>query len=393
MCTRNANKLFNFFKTAVSINQRLNIVRLMSVLIALLLLAGCGPTTAELEEVDYAPQANSDWPTSTPNEEGIDPKLVAELYYNASQMENIYSLLLFKNGYLVAEDYFNIGSPTQQVNIHSVTKSINSALVGLALEEGCLTSLDQKMMGFFPELETRIRDPRKRDITIRQMLQMRAGYPWEEASPEGTELLFGGFHEADLVNVPLVRDPGSDAEYSNLTSHLLGIIVARACETDLKTFADEHLFAPLGIEEGFWQVDWDGNYLGFSDIDLSAHDLAKFGLLYLNEGEYNGVQIIPAEWVHDSLQIYSEDVWKYRVGRNWDDNAYGYQWWSIRAGDHRYNLAWGHGGQQIVLLDALDMMIVVTVDPLHLQHGDEPWQLEKASLNLVANFIADLPSE
>jgi CubicO group peptidase (beta-lactamase class C family) len=160
--------------------------------------------------------------------------LMAELYYNASQMENIYSLLVFKNGYLVAEDYFNDGSPTQQVNIHCVTKSINSALVGLALEEGCLTSLDQKMMEFFPEFDNRLRDPRKRDITIRQMLQMRAGYPWEEATAEGTDLLFSGFHEADLVNVPLAKDPGSEAFYSNLTSHLLGIIVARACETDLK---------------------------------------------------------------------------------------------------------------------------------------------------------------
>ena len=364
----------------------------LSVLVFLFLLVGCGgPSAAELAAVDYTPRADGQWPTSTPDAEGLDPGLMAELYANAAEMENIYSLLVFKNGYLVAEDYFNGGSPTQQVNIHSVTKSINSALVGLALEEGCLTSLDQKMMAFFPEFENRIRDPRKRDITIRQMLQMRAGYPWEEATAEGTELLFTGFHAADLVNVPLARDPGSRAAYSNLTAHLLGLIVARACETDLKSFADEHLFGPLGIDEGFWQVDWDGNYLGYSDIELTAYDLAKFGLLYLDDGKYNGEQIIPAGWVHDSLQTYSENVWTVRVGRNWDDNAYGYQWWSIRAGNHRYNLAWGHGGQQIVLLDDLDMMIVVTVDPLHLQHGDEPWRLEKSSLNLVANFVASLP--
>ncbi|MCB9423141.1 MAG: serine hydrolase [Ardenticatenaceae bacterium] len=359
----------------------------------MVVLVGCGSSAAELDAVDYTPQSGGMWEISTPEEQGLDPELVAELYYNASQMENIYSLLVFKNDYLVAEDYFNGGSADQQVNIHSVTKSINSALVGLALEEGCLTSLDQKMMEFFPEFDNRIRDPRKRDITIRQMLQMRAGYPWEEASPEGTELLFSGFHTADLVNVPLVYDPGSGAAYSNLTAHLLGLIVARACETELKTFADEHLFGPLGIEEGFWQTDWDGDYLGYSDIDLSAHDLAKFGLMYLNDGEFNGTQIVPAEWVHDSLQIYSEDVWTVRVGRNWDDNGYGYQWWSIRAGDYRYNLAWGHGGQQIVLLDDLDMMIVVIVDPLHLRHGDEPWKLEKSSLNFVADFVASLPGQ
>ncbi|MFN2223537.1 MAG: serine hydrolase domain-containing protein, partial [Candidatus Promineifilaceae bacterium] len=209
--------------------------------------------------------------------------------------------------------------------------------------------------------------------------------------PELFELLATGFRPRNLVDVPLVRDPGSGFDYSNLTSHLIGLIVARACDTDLKSFAQEHLFSPLGIEPSFWQTDWEGNYLGYSDIHLSAYDLAKYGLMYLNDGQYQGKQIVPADWTHESRQIYSENAWKIRVGRNWDDNGYGYQWWSIRAGDYRYNLAWGHGGQQIALIDDLDMVIVVVADPLHLQWGDEPWRLEKANLNLVANFVASLP--
>ena len=75
----------------------------------------------------------------------------------------------------------------------------------------------------------------------------------------------------------------------------------------------------------------------------------------------------------------------------YDDNGYGYQWWSIRAGDYRYSLAWGHGGQQIALIDDLDMVIVLTADPLHLQWGDKPWRLEKGNLNLIADFVASLP--
>lgn len=364
-----------------------------SLLLILSVLAGCGPSPGDLAAVDYTPLPGDVWETSAPADQGLDPKPVAELYYNASKMDNIYSLLVFKNDYLIAEDYFNIGSAEQQVNIHSVTKSITSALVGIALDHGCLTSLDQKMMDFFPELDDRVTDPRKKQITIRQMLQMRAGYPWEESTAQLFELLYSGFRPSTLVDVPLVRDPGSDFEYSNLTSHLLGMIVARACETDLKSFAQGHLFTPLGVEPGFWQTDWEGYYLGFSDIHLTAHDLAKFGLMYLNHGEYRVAQIVPADWVHDSLQIYSQNAWKFRVGRNWRDNGYGYQWWSVQAGDYRYNLAWGHGGQQIVLLDELEMVIVVTVDPLHGQHGDGPWKLERASLNLVADFIASLPGE
>jgi CubicO group peptidase (beta-lactamase class C family) len=382
-------------KIAMNCSKRLKDILLLftSAVLFLPVMVGCGPSPADLAAVDYTPTPGSDWKTSTPQEQGLDPNLVARLYYNASRLKTIYSLLVFKNGYLIGEHYFHIGSPEQQVNIHSVTKSITSALVGIALEQGCLSSLDQKMIEFFPELNDRITDPRKKQITIRQMLQMRAGYPWEESTAELFDLLFSGFRPSTLIDVPLVRDPGADFEYSNLTSHLLGIIVARACKTDLKSFAQEHLFAPLGIKPGFWQADWEGYYLGFSDLHLSANDLAKFGLLYLNGGKYNGTQIVPAAWVHDSLQTYSHNAWKFRVGRNWRDNGYGYQWWSVRAGDHRYHLAWGHGGQQIALLDELDMAIVVTVDPLHKQHGGGPWKIEKSNLNLVADFLASLPSD
>ena len=361
----------------------------LSVMVVLVL-AGCARPAIDTSAVNYEPTSKV-WPISTPAEEGLDPDLVAQLYYNASQLPTVYSLLVFKNDKLIAEYYFNDGAPNFQVNIHSVTKSFTSALVGIAIEDGCIDSVDQKMMDFFPEYRDQITDPRKFDITVQQLLQMRAGYPWEESTDELMNLLVTGFHNDTLVTVPLVRDPGKDAEYSNLSSHILGLIVARACDTDLKTYAQEKLFGPLGIAPGFWQKDWDGNYLGFSDINLSSTDLAKFGLLYLNDGKYNGQQIVPAEWVEDSLQSYSKRPWKVRVGSNWKANEYGYQWWSVKAGNYRYNLAWGHGGQQIAVLDDLDMVIVLLVDPLHLQWGDEPWKIEKGNLNLIADFVASLP--
>ena len=359
---------------------------------ALCLLAGCGgPTLEELQAIDYRPVSDNVFEVSTPERENMDPMRIARLYYDASKLKNAYSVLVLKNGKLIGEKYFNEGAVDQQLNIHSVTKSFTSALVGIALERGELKSLDQKMMEFFPEFADRIRDPRKNEITIRQLLQMRAGYPWEESTEQLLNLLLTGFHTDTLVEVPLVRDPGTDFDYSNLSSHILGLILARASGTDLKSYAQEHLFEPLGVEPGFWQQDWDGNILGFSDLHLTARDLAAFGLLYMNEGRYNGRQIVPAEWVQDSLQIYSRNAWKIRVGKNWGDPCYGYQWWSVQAGNHRYHMAWGHGGEQIILLKDLDMIIVVTADPLHLQHGGGPWRKEKASLNLVADFVASLP--
>ena len=144
-----------------------------------------------------------------------------------------------------------------------------------------------------------------------------------------------------IVHFPLVNDPGTEFEYSNLTSDWLGMIVARACATDLKSFAQEYLFGPLDVGVGAWTQDRDGYYMGHGEIQFTARDMAKFGLLYANEGEYDGEQILSADWVRDSFETYSENAWAYRVGRNFKDIGYGYQWWSARSGDYRYNLAWG----------------------------------------------------
>ena len=272
-----------------------------------------------------------------------------------------------------------------------MTKSYTGAFVGLAIEEGCIPSVGEPMMSYFPELEARVRDPRLMDVTVEHLLQMRAGYAWEESYAEGYDLLFEGFRPSSLLRVPLVRDPGTGGDYSNLSSHLLAIIVSRACEADLLDFAQERMFEALDTTPEEWTVDWEANRYGSSDLWLSAMDLARFGQMYLDGGVVDGQQVVPASWIGESWQPYSEGMWCCKVGDNFDRTAYGYQWWIIDAGPHTYNLAWGHGGQQIAVLPELDMVIVVTADPLYGQFGDQPWGLEKANLNLVADFIADLP--
>ena len=372
-----------------------------SVILILSMLVGCspsGPSTEDLEAVEYTPLLGDDWEVSTPAEQGLDPMLVAELYYNAAELETLYGLLVVKNGYLIAEGYFNEGSVEQKARVQSVTKSYTSALVGIALDQGYLSSVDQKMIDFFPEVAGQINDPRKEQITIRDLLQMRAGYPWEETDPALWEGLLSGDYLPLIDEFPLVSDPGTEFHYSNLTSNWLGIIVARACGTNLKSYAEEHLFLPIGAEVGDWGTDRDGHNNGCCDLHFTARDMAKFGLLYLNEGEYEGNQVIPADWVSESLQRYSEDInatggFPANWGLSISDIGYGYQWWSARVGEHHFDFAWGHGGQLIVLLDELDMVIVVTSDPFYLQHDDESWKHEKANINLVGKFIKSLPSE
>jgi CubicO group peptidase (beta-lactamase class C family) len=322
--------------------------------------------------------------------------LVAELYLDASEMETLYGLLVVKNGYLVAEGYFNEGSVEQKARLQSATKSYTSALVGIALDQGHLSSVNQRMIDFFPEVADEITDPRKNEITIRDLLQMRAGYPWEETDPALWDGLLSGHYPPLIEEFPLVSDPGTEFHYSNLTSNWLGIILARACGADLKSFAEENLFLPLDAELGEWGRDRDGYYIGCAELHFSARDAAKFGLLYLNDGEYEGRQIVPAGWVTESLQSYSELAnsgapTSGRISRYFREVGYGYQWWSATVGDHRFSYAAGHGGQLIILLHELDMMIITTSDPFWLVHDSEAWKHEQSIFNLVGKFIKSLP--
>lgn len=359
------------------------------------MLVGCSPSTETLEAVDYTPQAGLDWKISTPIEQGLDPQLVAEAYYNAAELETLYGLLLIKNDLLIAEKYFNEGSIDQLSARHSATKSYTSALVGLAIEEGCLTSLDQKMTGFFPEYQSRVHnnDPRKEQITLRHLLQMRGGYPWDSTGHFGDILYLSGNWRwlPHMVDFPLVSDPGTDFNYSSVSSHLLGVALQRACDTDLESFAETHLFEPIESEFGLWTRDLDNYNWGWGELYVTARDMAKFGRLYLNGGEHEGTQVIPADWVHDSLQSYSEDAFE-NIGR-FRHIGYGYQWWSARVGDHDVNFVWGHGGQLIVLLDELDIIVVTTASPLNELPPADGWKYEQAIIKMVGKFIYSLPSE
>lgn len=355
------------------------------------------PSAADLASIDYAPRAVGAWPVSTPAEQGLDPDLLAEAYLNAAALDHPYGLLVVRNGRLVGERYFNGGAVDRPTLLQSVGKSFTSALVGLSLREGCLTSVDQPMLSYFPELEPAIADDRKRTITVRQMLQMRAGYPWEETD----EALWAGLVSGDYLPLiaafPLTADPGTAFQYSNLTSDWLAMIVARACHTDVRSFAQQRLFEPLGITVHDWYQEASGYYVGHGMMYFTARDAARFGLLYLQGGKVDSRQVVPAGWVRDSLRTYSKDAW--------DDLGffrhvgYGYQWWSavVRSdtGERHINFAWGHGGQLIVLVPDLDMVVVLTSDPFFpgTRQDQASWQSEIANLTLVSELVRSLPNE
>jgi CubicO group peptidase (beta-lactamase class C family) len=369
------------------------VIKITFSILILSLLVGCGSSKDDLNSIDYTPLVRDDWPVSTPEEQGLNSVLVSEMYLNASEQETLYSLIVIKNGYLVAEEYFNEGSVEQKDRLQSVTKSFTSALVGIALEQGCLSSVDQKMLDFFPEVANEITDPRKEQITVRNLLEMRSGYPNEEDAQALWDGLLSGYYPPLIEGFPLVSAPGTKFHYSNLSSNWLGIIIDRSCGMNLKAYAEENLFSHLDVEPGEWGQDAEGHNNGCGDLHLTARDAAKFGLLYLNDGVFDGKQIIPSGWVDESLQTYSvNEAFVKKVG-DFRDIGYGYQWWSANAGNYHVNFAWGHGGQLIVLVDELDMVVVTTSYPFWLEHNDQSWKYEKAIITMVSEFINSLGTE
>lgn len=187
------------------LTRALSLFLLISCAVLLLtLLPGCDPSAEHLNEPNenganeaeeaekaaYIPLSRDDWEVSTPEAQGLDPDMIEDLYAEAKELDTLYALLVVKDGYLIAEEYFNEASADQETLLQSVSKSYLTALVKLALDQECIESIDQKMVEFFPEFGGEIADSRKKQITIEQMMQMRAGYPDEETDGAYMDALY-----------------------------------------------------------------------------------------------------------------------------------------------------------------------------------------------------------
>jgi CubicO group peptidase (beta-lactamase class C family) len=241
---------------------------------------------------------------------------------------------------------------------------VTGALVGIALEQGYIDSLDQPVLDFFPDKEIAYWDDRKLDMTIEDLLTMRTGWDWYEFGIDPNDLeavLQRFFHSKDwvqfLVDRPQLHQPGTRFEYSTGASHLLAAIIQQATGKTALEYARENLFEPLGITDVDWFEDPQGVNSGGYGLTMRPPDMAKFGYLYLRNGEWSGKQIVPAEWVrastfeHQHLESYYPS---HKTG-------YGYQWW-IFPGFNHYETdsyaAVGYKGQYIFVVPAKDIVVV-----------------------------------
>lgn len=285
-----------------------------------------------------------------------------------------HSLLIYKDDKLLFEKYYNGFNDTKLANLKSVTKSITSLLIGIAIDKGMIKNENQKLIEIMPELFDKVSDEEKKEITIRHLLTMSAGFDWNnfrgrwrsgwDKSKNPNQYL--------INNVPLKYKPDEKWNYNSGLSHLLTGIIKNRSGTNLLEFAKQNLFRPLGIEKIKWEKAPDGNERGNSELWLSPKDLAKIGLMMLNEGRWNNKQIISKHWIEKSTKKYFDGF--PQIG------GYGYHWHTRKFGKYNSYLAAGWGGQFLIVIPALNLVVVNT----------SKWNVAKSTyiiFELIENYL------
>ena len=301
-----------------------------------LLLAGCLACLAAVTAIPAPAVAQTDY---APAREA------------AAALPRLHGLLVSHRGQLGLEYYAKGQTAGRLANIKSASKSIIATLVGIAIERKLIAGVREPIARWFPELRKDV-DPRRRAITIEDLLTMRSGLESTSGENYGRWVSSRNWVRYALER-PMVSDPGTSMEYSTGTSHILSAILTRAAGTSTHQFATEVLARPLGITLARWPRDPQGIYFGGNEMLMTPRQMIAIGEMWLNRGRVKGAQVVPAAWVDTSCEP--------RTRSRWDsDREYGYGWWSQTFNGHRACFAWGFGGQYIFVFRELDLVIAVT---------------------------------
>ncbi len=317
--------------------------------VLILIVTGLVPVRAQ-DGRDYWP--TDGWRTSSPEAQGVDGDLLESMlaHIDESGMD-IHGLLVVRHGYIIAEAYYEPYTETTQHNLASIAKSLTSILIGMAMQQGAITSVDQRLVDFFPDRTIANLDARKQAITLEDLLTMTAGFGCRDAGDQTVEQMIRRPDWVQfMLDLPMSRDPGMDFNYCNGVSHLLSAIVHETTGLTALELTRERLFPVLGIGRVTWERDPDGNPAGGWGLYMTPRDMARLGYLYLNDGMWDGEQLVPAAYVAASTRRHSSDGFM----------GYGYQWWVSSAVDFR---AIGAGGQYIIVRPDVDLVVVFTSDP------------------------------
>ena len=328
------------------------------------------------------PTLNDGWKTASADSLGVDSGRLAGLTESLRAWPElgVHAVLIERAGRLIYEEYFDgfderWGSPLGRVtmtaetlhDLRSVSKSVVSALIGIALGAKQLNSLDEPVVQWFPEYPE-LNTAERRRVKLKHVLGMTSGLAWNEEvpynDPRNDEIRMT--RDAQplryALSVKFVHDPGAEFNYNGGLTHVMAAVLERATKMSLEDYSRTKLFEPLGISAFEWVGDLAGMPAAASGLRLRARDVAKFGSLYLHDGQWNGKQVIPAEWI----QLSTRRNFRFRP-RTGPDAAgqfgYGYFWWyncyPTDRGLIEARTAVGNGQQRIFVMPGLDMVVTI----------------------------------
>jgi CubicO group peptidase (beta-lactamase class C family) len=302
-----------------------------------------------------SPAAPADsWLTAPPEEQGFDSAVFADVVEQIdSQDLPIDSVQVVRNGVLIMDAYFYPYLGDRLHDVASVTKSVTSTLVGIAVDRGLL-GLDQGLLASFADVVPNPPADGKVDIELRHVLTMTSGLDCGRmpGEPELFEMMRSDDYVKYALALPLAVPPGTEFAYCSPGAHLLSAMVGRATGATALAFARENLFDPLGIRDAVWPEDPQGVTHGWGDLQLHPRDMAKIGQLFLNKGIWNGAPVVSENWVDEATRS--------RVIADADGTGYGYQWWVLGGAFDGLYEARGRGGQAIIVWPDKDVVAVFT---------------------------------
>ena len=325
---------------------------------------------------------SAEWVTGSPASQGIDPAALSSgIQFGASTIPGLTSVLVVRNGRLVAERYFRPGGADSLYALRSVTKSVVAILLGLAIDRGFVVGTHQRLSELFvPPLP--VLDAEHGAITIGDLLMMRSGIDWDESSV--TE--YNGWALAPdqieyLLARAVVETPGARFNYNSAAVHLLSAVL-QVRAGGAEAFADDALLEPLGIRSRDWELDNRGIPNGGAGLYLRPRDMAKIGQLVLQRGRSADVALVPEAWL-EAATTRQLSTGTGLAGLGTLD--YGYLWWVGRVGGRDVALAWGHGGQYVYVVPSLELVVVTTATWQGL--GTGAGQQMAAIADLISNRI------
>jgi CubicO group peptidase (beta-lactamase class C family) len=362
-------------------------ILLISILL-LLLLVSIGCPSGPAVQYTYQPpeHINDGLAVGTLDEVNFDLALIERAFNDISRgkYKEVHSMLIFKDGKLVLEEYFGghkyqwdaPGHHSELVtwdrsmphSIHSDTKSVTSACIGIAVDKGFIESVHQSIFDYLPEHQ-HLKTDGKDKITIEHLLTMTSGLDWQEWSTPYSSLdnpMIGiWFSDKDPISYilerPLRAEPGTSFTYYGGSQIVLGEILRYATGMYIDQFSGQYLFGPLGIDSFDWAIRFENGVIeAAGGLKMTPRDMAKFGVTFLNGGVWDGQQIVSGQWVEKSAMAYANNKGIDVPGTDQRNTGYAYSWWTKGYPEWDMFYACGWGGQNIMVFPEMNTVVVFT---------------------------------